>query len=150
MASFKDSKDQQWTVGITVNTVKRVRAALNFDLLATVEDKAALMRLATDRELLVDVLFAVCEPQAKERGINGEGFAEALGGGDGLEAAATAMLEALADFFPKHRREPLHLALAKLRQVQEKAGQLATAKINAIDLDALLNASNQQPANAGS
>lgn len=149
MKTFKDTNGKDWVVSVTVNTVKRVKAATNFDLLSAVEDKAALMRLGTDPELMVDVLFAACETQAKERGVDGVAFAEAIGGGDGLESAANAMLEAMADFFPKHRREPLHLALAKLRQVQDKASQLATAKINAVDLDALLKESLQQPVNAG-
>ncbi len=135
--SFTDAKGKTWYVAITVNTLKKVRAALQIDLGKVVEDKQLLMRLALEPEFMVDVLYLAVQDQAGPS-VDGMAFAEALGGGDGLEAAANALLTAIVDFFPKHRREPLMAALLKLQEVQAKASTIAVQEIKNMTMEKLL------------
>ena len=98
---------RRWSVAVNVATVKRVRTLLDVDLLAVPEDAAKLedhviYRLMADPEFACDVLFAVCEPQARDAGITDEAFAEAMGGGC-LEAGTLALLDEWSDFFPSRR-----------------------------------------------
>jgi hypothetical protein len=128
--TFKDTTGREWQININVNTLKRIRDQVEgFDLLKVVEDKNTIARLTDDPFILVAVTYAACQPQAEAAGVNPELFGEAMGSGDVLEAAATALLEDLADFFPPHRRGAMKAAIAKLREIQAKAAQMATAKI---------------------
>ena len=103
MKSFTDNKGRTWTLEVTVATVKRVRALCKVDLYSIVElDKnnkpsaELLERLSSDPVLLVDVLFAVCKPQADKLGITDEDFGESMAG-DAIEHATTALLEEIIE-----------------------------------------------------
>lgn len=136
MHTFKDINGRQWPVVINVNTITRVRAmAGGFDLLAIVNDRDAIASLLEDPVRLVEVLYAVCQPEADKSQITPEAFGEALGNGDVIEQAALELIGELADFFPKHRREPLKKALQKLQQVQIKASELAIKRIESPEMD---------------
>lgn len=119
MKSFTDNKGRTWTLEVTVATVKRVRALCRVELNSIVElDKnnkpsaELLERLSSDPVLLVDVLYAVCKPQADKLGITDEDFGEAMAG-DAIEHATTALLEEVIDFFPEAK-------LAKSRSSNKK------------------------------
>lgn len=133
MKSFKIG-DREWSVIINTNTVKRVREMTKFDLLKVVEDRDALQSL-NDPILFVDVLFAVCKPQADAASITDVAFGESIADGDILESAQAALLESLADFFPRHRREPLKKAVAKLKQIQDRVAAMQTERIESPELE---------------
>ena len=76
MKTFTDNTGRTWTLSVTVGTIKRVRALCGVDLanIITMEsgktpNVGLLERLAADPVLLVDVLFAVCKPEADTKGI---------------------------------------------------------------------------------
>lgn len=136
MHSFKDIKDRTWNIAINVNSIKRVRAmADGFDLMKVVEDQSTLSRLTDDPFILVAALYALCQPQADTASVTPEDFGEAMGG-DSLDGASTALLAELADFFPPHRRGPMKAAVDKLREIQETAATMATAKIQSPEMTA--------------
>lgn len=102
MKTFEDADKRLWEVVVNVNSVKRVRDLARVDLL----DAAAgnlLERLADDPCLLVNVLYALCKPQADALKIGDEDFGRAMIGGV-LDAAASALVEDLLDFFPRAQR----------------------------------------------
>ena len=66
MKSFTDNAGRKWRVAVTVDTIKRVKALRDVDLLEAVEGKL-LDRLIGDPVLLCDILFIVCKPQADGR-----------------------------------------------------------------------------------
>jgi hypothetical protein len=135
MHLFKDTTNREWQISITVNSVKRVRdLAEGFDLLKVVEDSGVIARLTSDPFILVAVLYALVKPQADAQGVTPEGFGEALGSGDVLAAAADAVLEEIADFFPPHKRGPLKAAVAKLKEIQATAASMAVARIESPEL----------------
>jgi hypothetical protein len=140
MHTFKDqstpgsSDGRVWTVQITVATIKRVQALCNVNLLDVLDSKSHLLeKLSTDPILLCDVLFAICQEQAKSANVTDEQFGQALAG-DVIDHATTALLQELADFFPAAKRTVLKKALAKLRQVEEKALEIASAQLDSPEL----------------
>lgn len=134
MQTFTDNGSRVWTVQITVSTIKRVQALVGVNLLDVLDSKSHLLeKLSTDPILLCDVLYAICQQQAQAANVSDEQFGEALAG-DVIDHATTALLQELADFFPAAKRQVLRKALTKLREVEEKALQIASAQLDSPEL----------------
>jgi len=136
MKTFTDNKGRTWTLEVTVATVKRVRALCRVDLNSIVElDKnnkpsaELLERLSSDPVLLVDVLYAVCKPQADKLGVSDEDFGEAMAG-DAIEHATTALLEEVINFFPESKRMVMQRILSASRKFSEAARKKLEAELN--------------------
>ena len=136
MKSFTDNKGRTWTLEVTVATVKRVRGLCKIDLNSIVElDKnnkpsaELLERLSSDPVLLVDVLYAVCKPQADKQNISDEDFGEAMAG-DAIEHATTALLEEVINFFPESKRMVMQKILSASRKFSEAARKKLEAELN--------------------
>jgi hypothetical protein len=127
MKQFRDSKNIVWTVEINVSSIKRVKGALDCDLLKVVEGNL-IEELISNPVLLCDVLFVICKAEADKLGISDSDFGSAMSG-DSLENATTALLEELVDFFPKAKRQLLTKALGKFQQMEVKAMQRANDKL---------------------
>ena len=124
MKTFTDNTGRTWTLSVTVGTIKRVRALCGVDLanIITMEsgktpNVGLLERLAADPVLLVDVLFAVCKPEADAKGITDEEFGRAMAG-DAIELAATALLDEIIDFFPEAKRKVFRKILDASRRFE--------------------------------
>lgn len=111
MKSFTDNTGRTWTLSVTVGTIKRVRALCNVDLAGVIAIESGvqpkidlLERLGSDPVLLVDVLYAVCKPEADAKGVSDEEFGQAMSG-DAIEMATTALLDEVIDFFPETKRK---------------------------------------------
>lgn len=101
---FVDSAGRTWPVEITVQTVRDLRRALNVDLLSIIEPESTLIsRLANDPVLLADVLYVTCRQECQVRSVSDEEFGRSLGG-EAIDAATTAFLEALERFFQNPRQ----------------------------------------------
>jgi hypothetical protein len=138
MHTFKDREGLEWAVDVNVTSVKRVKSLAGVDLLGIAEAGGDLIRrLATDPVALVDVLYAVCKPQADERGVTDEQFGRGMAG-DSIERAATALMEDLADFFPSGRGSVLRKALGKVREAEALATRQAGLALDAIDVASLM------------
>ncbi len=147
MTKFKDCAGREWTVAVTVDAVKRVRADCDgLDLLA-VADGQLFTRLLADPVLLVDVLFSVCGPAAREAGVSADQFGAAMAG-QAIDDGTTALLEALTGFFRSGQRATYRAALAKLRQAEDLATATATAGVEAIDVAGLMTAAPGRPSTA--
>jgi len=136
MAKFTDNAGREWSLTINVAALKRVRMLAEVDL-ADILATTLLQRLAGDPVLLAEVLYAVCQPQAERQGISPESFGEELVG-DVIDAATTALLEALADFFPSRRRAALRKALAKVKSLEETALTAAERTLDSDVMDRVL------------
>lgn len=123
MAFFTDNAARSWRVAIVYDDVVRVREALGLDLLqphqsppppavtsvepggGSVERDTLVNRLISEGPIFVNVLFVICEAQAKGGGIGDEEFGRALKGGPAaggiLQTARMALFEAWAEFFPR-------------------------------------------------
>jgi hypothetical protein len=133
MHTFTDTQGRPWTITLNVDAIRRVRSVLNINLLEAIEGKL-LERLITDPVLLCDILFVVIQPEAVAKGVCDEDFGRALGG-DVLEAATTALLEELVDFFPSAKRAVFRKALSKLKQLETLAIDTATQRLESPELE---------------
>lgn len=128
MRSFVDRNGRSWSVVINIGAVKRVRALCELNLLELISvdengktDSKTLDRLSGDIVLLVDVLYAVCKPEADKLGITDEQFGEAMSG-DVIESASRVLLDEVVDFFPEAKRRVFRKVLDATRRFEE-AGQ---------------------------
>jgi hypothetical protein len=133
MANFKDNQGQIWPVLITVKTIRDVQNMLGINLLSVTEGPL-LEQLSQDPGLLCNVLYVVCKPTADERKITDEVFGTLLGG-DSVESATKAFLEALVDFFPSQKRLVMRRALEKMDQLQTKIFSQALMDLESPDLE---------------
>jgi len=133
MQKFVDRKSNVWVVEIDTSTIRRVKAVTGVNLLECVEGDL-IERLSSDVLLLVDVLYAIIQPQADQQQITDEQFGEGLAG-DVITDATTALLEALVAFFPEPRRRLLKSAAAKYAVVQTKAMEMVQAKLDSPELE---------------
>lgn len=144
MHLFKDSESTEWQLCLTLGSVKRVRDLLGVDLLNPdhpVKDGAAdrplITCLDTDLLMLCDVIYALCKPQADERGVSDEQFGGRLGG-DAILAAHHALFAELADFFRGAGRRDLVTLITKQMAIVEAGITAAENKINQLDTDQLV------------
>ena len=137
MKTFKDNAGRVWTIAINVATLKRVKGLIKVDLLEVLEGKL-IERLMADPVLLVDVVYAVCKPEADAAGVTDEQFGQAMAG-DAIELATTALLEELIDFFPSRRdRERAKKVLAMAWNMVDKAQNLMDAKLDSPETQRML------------
>lgn len=132
MHSFTDEKGRAWSVVVTVDTVRRVRQLAGVDLMQVIKGPL-LEELAGDPVKLVDVLFAICKPQADANKVTDQDFGESLAG-DSIDTATMALLGAIADFFPSPTRKLLRKLIDAGQARQERIGvMLETVAQRAID-----------------
>lgn len=136
MKAFKDKDGRDWSVAIDVNAAKRVKAICQVDLFSVLEGKL-IGELMADPALLVDVIYAVCKPEADAASITAEQFGSRLVG-DAIDAATTALIEDLVDFFPKARRQLIRRAVDKMQSIEAAGIEMAGTKIDQMDVGALL------------
>lgn len=101
MPSFVDNHDppRRWDMRITAGTILRVQSQSDLLLTSLVDDGCqSLGELRDDWAKLVDIVWAVVEPQAKAENVRVEQFVEGLGG-EALYHAYIALAEGLRDFF---------------------------------------------------
>lgn len=140
MKTFTDNADRVWTVSITVDAIRRVRATLDINLLEFIEGNL-IQRFIRDPVLLCDVIYVICRPQADELNITDEDFGRAMAG-DAIEYATTALLEDLVDFSPSPRdRANLQKVLTKTFDAMEKTRDAIGEKIEALDVNEIVNQS---------
>jgi hypothetical protein len=138
--SFKDANGRDWTVAVTIDSIKRVRALCGVDLLKVVEDGCKLLRqLSDDAVLLVDVLYALCKPEADADGVSDAQFGAAMAG-DAILDGFNAVVEDTTDFFPRARREQLRALLGKIREAGELMDRDLSEALAGIDPAQILKA----------
>ena len=148
MRTFKDNADREWSVAINVETVKRVRDVLGFDLLDVFDGKS-LERLARDAVLLVDVVYVVCQKEAEGQGVVSGEFGAAMAG-DAIDAATKALLAELVDFFPSQSvRESLQTILHAMDRLTIKGASILKSRLTEEALDKIMQTAVELPTSAG-
>lgn len=131
---FTDLRGRAWLVEITVALKKRLRVEAQFEVAELFEaDGRALVRLATDPERLVDVLYCVLREQLAAKQVGPEEFAASLGG-QPLGDAYDALIGAVIDFFPQSRaREVLRGIVRKGEETKVRALEAIDARVASLD-----------------
>jgi hypothetical protein len=136
LKTFRDNKRRVWTLEVNVAAIKRVRGLCKVDLNSIVEvdpenrpTARLLEQLSSDPVLLVDVLYAICKPDADKQGVTDEEFGRSLAG-DSIDEATAAFLDELVDFFPGAKR----LFLKKAVELSRKyAGEMTESLAKALE-----------------
>ena len=152
MRQFTDTKDRVWEVELNVRQMKRVRDILGIDLANVIQagkDGAVatdtLDRVANDPILLVDILWVLCEGQAKAAGVTDDDFGSSLAG-DSIADATRAFLDELVDFFPGARRLFLKKAVDLARKYETENLEVLEKALNSPEFEERLKTSLQPPA----
>lgn len=122
-----DYTGHEWRLLVTYGSAKRVKEETGVNLaLAGAGATEWVDALFTDPGKLVGVLWELCAEQARAANVTAEQFGERFDGPT-LDGAGNALMEAVADFFPRSR-----IAQAireKLPQVVAKAETEAIARL---------------------
>ena len=152
MRQFTDTKDRVWEVELNVRQMKRVRDILGIDLVNVIQagkDGAVatdtLDRVANDPILLVDILWVLCEGQAKAAGVTDDDFGSSLAG-DSIADATRAFLDELVDFFPGARRLFLKKAVDLARKYETENLEVLEKALASPEFEERLKTSLQPPA----
>ena len=146
MQYVKDVNNFQWEIKVNVNTLKRIKALCGVDLmeLISVNEKTGEMntelleRFSSDPILLVDVLYATCKPQADEKNMTDEQFAE-VWAGDQIETAVNALMEEIINFFPEAKRKLWQKINQASKITAQKEQNELLEKLEKINLEDLLS-----------
>lgn len=125
MKIWHDTTGRAWATVINVGTVKRVKSLTGKNILDLAGGQLA-GEVMADPCLLCDILYAIHQAEATEKGITDEQFAECLSG-DSIGEATDALMAELIDFFPNSQRRNL-LAEAMKRAKAEEARIIERAK----------------------
>jgi len=138
MKTFRDSKNREWTVDVNLATMMRVKDSAGVNLTELSKGDPPLgVRLTTDPFLVADVLTAILQPQLERANVKPHEFLEGLNG-EGLAGAFAALTEGLVDFFQKSGRTEQAAALTAQMKALVTAARMATAKIEGLDVDKLI------------
>lgn len=150
MKSFTDNTGRTWPLSVTVGTIKRVRALCSVDLAGVISIESGaqpkvdlLERLGSDPVLLVDVLYAVCKPEADAKGVSDEEFGQAMSG-DAIEMATTALLDEVIDFFPETKRKVFRKILDASRRFENRDKKALQTLLDDPALDGKIDAALEQ------
>lgn len=126
--AFVDMQMRRWVLELTVGLAQDIRRLESIDLL-NAHNGQAITKLAADDERLVRVLWMIIEPRATQLDVTPEDFARSLGG-ETLGAGMQALEEAIILFTPPARRLAIRKLVDKAREVQQRAFDLMTTKLN--------------------
>lgn len=147
---FQDSKERAWTLGITFGDVKRVKTLTGHNLarpgrqlpkgstgeeiINLPEDEQPLYyRLAYDPIVLIDVVFALVEPQAREKGVTDEQFGMAMTP-EIFKDVSKKFWEVYYDFFlaaGDQMNAKMIEQVRRARKLMEKEAERISSKIDA-------------------
>jgi hypothetical protein len=139
MKTFNDAAGRTWTLALTLGTALHVNNKLGIDLLQPESGEPPLLtRLGTDEMLLGEVLCAMLEGQFQAHKVTGDDVRSAFDGKT-LLAAQTAFYNELVDFFQSRGRTDRARAVAAQARLIEKATAAIETRINAMDLDKMID-----------
>lgn len=131
MKIFKDNDGRDWTIAVNTHSAERVKEMAEVDLFSILDGKLV-PQFEADPALLVNVIYALCKPEADGAGVTDEKFAARLTG-DAIDRATAALLGDLIDFFPKAKRELTRKAVEKHQAMWAEGTAVIHRKLDALD-----------------
>lgn len=118
--TFTDSKNQSWTLSLNAPLVRKIQQATGINLTDLKSDPFE--RLAMDPLTLADVIWILCETQAKDAGLSAEEFLTQIA--PNIDDAVAALEASVTNFFPASKRS----LLLSLRSQNATMTENATTK----------------------
>jgi hypothetical protein len=118
MTTFKDALGRDWIIQVNYSARERVKALCGgLDLF---DPQSAFSDIGDNPVLLIETLYAVCQPAIEQRKLAKADFVDSLTG-ESLEQAADALIEAYINFSPPRKRPALTKMQGVARQIQAQA-----------------------------
>lgn len=119
MSTFKDAKNREWTIDIDPLNVSDVHKELGVSIYTILDDGMKPLReLLENTPVFLNVVYILVREQCQSKQIDDREFLRGLKG-DAMEAMCDAFYEALANFFPKKKRELLLDLMAESRRLMD-------------------------------
>lgn len=144
---FVDSKGREYDPSITLATQIALKK-LGVDLMGHFDGRLW-ENLADDPELLVNVLAESVSESMIKNNVDAVEFAKSLGG-DSLDAATTALRDAITDFFPPLQRAAAKKLIEKSDTVMKMAAGQMDKAIDNLTPEAILASMNSSGTRLGS
>lgn len=139
MQKFKDNTGREWAIELNGWAMKRIHERLGI----ACRNPQAVFESVDDLPLFCDILYVLCEAQAKERGVSDEDFGKSLGG-DAIDEAVEAFISEAIPFFPKNAREPAKKLFATTQDYKTRAAKNVAEKMTGTALKKLVTTSLKQ------
>jgi hypothetical protein len=136
MRIWKDSQGKSHQLKLDGRIAQRLKSVCEFDLLKCLVDRSHMQMILTQLAMDPALLMAVC---AETEGIQPDGQDEYFSNwdGDSFEQASSALVEAIADFFPVGPRQILLKLMEKTRaasaEIQPKVMDQANRILDQMD-----------------
>ncbi len=128
-----------WEIALNYTSMKRVKERLKVDLADPMSgDPPLFTRLNLDFELLCNVVYVLCEPQASQRGISDEQFGVLLGP-NAIADANEALFDEWRDFFRQVRRPEMAALLEKQQLFAAKVAEKGRQEIDSRELQTVMD-----------
>jgi Translation elongation factors (GTPases) len=135
--TFIDKQQREWIVEFTIADLKKINARFEINFIGNLEFE--LRRLMSDPIFLANVLYTVCEKQAKESGVDDESFGRALAG-DSLQKGRDALMEAITNFFPSQaEREAVSAIIEYGDKLATALRVRAAEELSEVDVTEMVN-----------
>ncbi len=144
MQVFKDNANRDWSLSLTIGTAMKVKDTLGIDLLQPeVGDPPVLTRLGIDELLLAQVIAIMLESQFELQKVDHDDIYLTFDGPT-FARAHEAFYKELIDFFQSRGRKDRATAVLKQMKMIESGIAAAQSKIDAIDVDSVIEAAMTQ------
>lgn len=135
MHQFKDIEGDEWTVNVHALALAKVESVLGVSFSEPGEQDGPLMRIIYNPIFAFQVIYLLCEGQAKARGLSDEKFSERLVG-DAFSTARQTLLNAIAEFFPDpSRRKAAKQLVQTMFEAEKLLVSKAAEKLKGLDMD---------------
>ena len=129
MATFKDSKGNEWQVIVHYKSIEEVEFRVGLNLLNTANNH---FKELENPVYVGNALYVLCERQITSRGMDDYAFGIAIAG-DCYPKAVEALMRAIVNFFPNPRRR----ILTRIVDAVVKENNLITESMNDITAEKL-------------
>jgi hypothetical protein len=127
---FTDECGRTWSLKVNVNSYQTIRDDHGVDITDMSEGQTSWMStLADDMPTFLAILCVLTEVERGERELSLEEFFEGLGG-DVLVEATDAILQAVVNFLPVHRRLAFTKIMEKIKLGHEMVGLKVAAGVD--------------------
>jgi hypothetical protein len=125
MTSFQDKTGRKWAIELTIGIARKA-----FDI----SKENSLVEIIEDPYRRFDLLWMICEDQAKAEEIDVSTFDLLVADEATYIAANEALLETIEAFFRRIGKESLALLMTKTREAAKTLDRIAGEKVTKIDL----------------
>lgn len=137
--SFRDSTGREFHCTLNTAAVAEIQRSLSIDIRSVIDGTIDIDDRLSGGAKLIGMLWIASETSATEQGVTPDDFGESLGG-DSLDDAVDALLQAIVSFLPRSQRPALQAVLAKGASVRDEVMSQVIRQVDRADVAAIAKA----------